>query len=62
MTLENPLERAFELARGGECGDLRELELRLKREGYERVTIHLAGPSVRRQLRELMAKVPVSAD
>jgi hypothetical protein len=62
MRVENPLERAFQLARSGECGDIKELEMRLKNEGFARVQIHLAGPLIRRQLRDLMAKVPQATD
>lgn len=56
MTLSNPVERAFTLARSGECRDVRELEQRLKHEGFFNVQHHLTSPSLRRQLREMMAK------
>jgi hypothetical protein len=58
MTGENPLERAFHLARSGECQDMNELEQRLKREGFVSVQNHLSGPSIRRQLRDMMARIP----
>lgn len=34
MTGDNPLERAFELARSGQCSDLRDREVKLKRVGF----------------------------
>jgi hypothetical protein len=62
MTGDNPIERAFALARSGECRDMRELEQRLKREGYTSVLQHLSGPSIRRQVNELMANRPQPAE
>jgi hypothetical protein len=62
MTGENPIERAFELARSGECQDMRELEQKLKREGFTNVLSHLSGPSIRRQINDLMAKAPQPRD
>ena len=53
MTGDNPLERAFALARSGECKDMRELEQQLKREGFANVLSHLSGPTLRRQLQQL---------
>ncbi len=47
------LERAFELARSGECASTAEIRLRLKREGHDQVEAHLQGPSISRQLRLL---------
>jgi len=44
------LERAFELGASGECKDIVDLERRLKREGYDQVSAHLSGTSLRRQL------------
>jgi hypothetical protein len=51
--LMNIVERAFELAAAGECRDARELERRLKWEGYEAVAAHLDSASLRKQLRAL---------
>jgi hypothetical protein len=51
--LPNIVERAFELAKAGECRNPRELEQRLKWEGYEAVAAHLDSASLRKQLREL---------
>ncbi|CAA9519909.1 MAG: hypothetical protein AVDCRST_MAG23-128 [uncultured Sphingosinicella sp.] len=49
------LERAFELARSGSCRSVAELELRLKREGYEAAASHLRGQSIRKQLRAMVS-------
>jgi hypothetical protein len=51
--LRNIVERAFELAKAGECRNPKELEQRLKWEGYEAVAAHLDSASLRKQLREL---------
>jgi hypothetical protein len=48
---QTSLERAFELARSGECANLAELRERLKAEGF--ASQQLEGPSLLRQLREL---------
>jgi hypothetical protein len=46
------LERAFELARAGNCQTMNDIGRELKSEGYS--VIDLEGPSLRRQLKELM--------
>ena len=61
MTSPNVLERAFELARSGECRDVDEMERRLSREGYTDVSGHFRSQSLRRQLRELMRTAGVTA-
>lgn len=58
MTGDNPIERAFALARSGQCSDLKELERQLKREGFTNVLQHLSGPSLRRQILDLMSGRP----
>jgi hypothetical protein len=45
------VERAFELARLGAYESLPELAALLKRERYDAVDAHLAGPSIRSDLR-----------
>jgi hypothetical protein len=50
------VERAFELAGLGDCRDLNELTAMLKREQYEAVDAHLAGPAIRQALRQLCAE------
>ncbi|WP_156678273.1 hypothetical protein [Sphingomonas profundi] len=47
------LERAYELARAGKITDLQDLARQLKAEGFEAVDAHLAGPSLRADLRRL---------
>jgi hypothetical protein len=47
------VERAFELARSGECSGMSEITAQLKREWHEAVDAHLAGPSIRRDLKRV---------
>jgi hypothetical protein len=47
------LERAFELARSGQCAGTADIRLHLKREKHDQVEAHLQGPSISRQLRLL---------
>ena len=47
------LERAFELARSGRCENIAAIRRRLKHEGYAEGE-HLVGPTLRKQLRQLM--------
>jgi hypothetical protein len=55
------IERAFELARSGTCSSVQEVGMRLKSERFESVEAHLAGTSIRRQLRELCGRKAVAA-
>jgi len=57
---KSTIERAFELARGGQCHTVDEIRRSLMREGYESVQSHLSGPSVTRQMKEaiLAARSP----
>ena len=50
------IERAFALARSGECRTLPELKQRLRRENLEAVDSHLAGKLTKAQLIELMMR------
>jgi hypothetical protein len=55
------IERAFELARSGQCDNLPAIVATLKEERHESVDAHLAGPSIRKDLRrvwEAQGKVP----
>lgn len=56
--IDNPstLERAFELARSGECRSLLEIRQRLKAERHHLVEEHLTGHSIRRELSKLCAE------
>jgi len=63
------LHRAFELARTGQFGRVKDLEKALAAEGYARSDPQLHSPSVRKQLRQLcrttmsvMASVPEEAE
>jgi len=48
------IERAFELARTGGCRTMDDIRRRLSRECYIAVDAHLAGASIRKQLKALM--------
>ncbi len=52
-TRPSTLERAFELARSGECASTSDIRLRLKRERHDQVEAHLQGAAISRQLRLL---------
>jgi hypothetical protein len=47
------LQRAYEIARSGECTSLDELVQQLKTEQFQGVDVHMASVSVRRELRQL---------
>ena len=47
------VERAFELARSGQCDNLPSIVAALKGERHESVDAHLAGPSIRKDLRKV---------
>ena len=47
------VERAFELARSGACRNLEEIISRLKAEGLDSVEGHVAGASIRSELRQV---------
>jgi hypothetical protein len=47
-----PIERAFELARSGQCRTTGDIQSRLKEEGYD--SSQLIGPFLLRQLRALI--------
>lgn len=49
----NLMERAFQLARGGECATIADITKVLKTEDYNGVDAQLQGPSLRGQLRQL---------
>lgn len=55
MNQQSTLERAFDLAQAGSCLTVSEIRVQLKREQRESVDAHLAGPSIQRQLRTLIA-------
>jgi hypothetical protein len=47
------VERAFQLARSGACANLPAIAATLKGERHEAVDAHLAGPSIRKDLKRL---------
>ncbi|HEX8571669.1 MAG TPA: hypothetical protein VF759_02830 [Allosphingosinicella sp.] len=47
------VERAFELARSGSCDNLSAIAAALKGERHEAVDAHLAGPSIRKDLKRI---------
>ena len=51
----NTVERAFELARSGECASLDDIRKRLQAEGCEQVTRHLMGKNIQQSLRVLLS-------
>jgi len=54
MQAMNIIERAFELARSSATID--EVRNALRREGYANVDAHLAGPSIKADLRKRFAR------
>jgi hypothetical protein len=50
------IERAFEVARSGECRTMDDIKRQLRRERLDAVDFHLAGKSIKAQLTELMAR------
>jgi hypothetical protein len=49
------LERAFELAKSGECGGIQDIKDRLRSEGYSQIDDKLYGRALARQLRAICA-------
>lgn len=50
------LERAFELAKGGQVTSLDDIQRKLSEEGYGNASSHLSGPSLRKQLKALIVE------
>lgn len=53
MRPRSTVERAYELARQGPSTSLEDIRRQLEREHYASVAAHLAGPTIRRELRLL---------
>ena len=49
------IERAFALARSGQCRTIGELKSRLRQERFDSIDAHLTGKLIKRQLAEAMA-------
>lgn len=54
------VERAYQLARSGDCRGIDEIRTKLIREGHESVQAHLSGPTLRRELTQLCKRAPGS--
>lgn len=54
MPQQNIFERAFELARSGQCRSMDEMRRKLKAEQFENVDAHLSGSTIKRQLADAM--------
>ena len=52
----NIIERAYDLARSGECLSLGDLKARLAEEGYSHVREHLYGAALSSELRKLVGE------
>ncbi|MGQ0558816.1 MAG: hypothetical protein ACT4OE_04410 [Sphingosinicella sp.] len=55
---ESIIERAFSLARTGECQTVQDIRRRLSREGFEATDAHLSGKLIREQLSAIIAQRP----
>lgn len=53
MVRPSTVERAYQLARSGECADIEDVRKRLRAEGFENLRSHLQGRSVSKAIREL---------
>jgi len=49
------VERAYQLAKSGDCANVDDIKARLKAEGYPSVWQHLSAPMLTRDLRGLCA-------
>jgi hypothetical protein len=49
------IERAYELARSGDCATVDDIKTKLQAEGYDSVWQHLSAPMLTRTLRGLCA-------
>lgn len=48
------MERAFDIARDGNCANFQGLKMALAKEGFSNVDAELVGPSLRKQLSALI--------
>jgi tRNA G26 N,N-dimethylase Trm1 len=56
MSAPTTIERAFTLATSGECGTVEQIIKALRREGFSAVEAHLAGRTIRQQLRDICSR------
>jgi predicted alpha/beta-fold hydrolase len=50
MPTDDPIARAFELARDGQCRNVSDIRRKLEREGYSGVDMHFRSASLKKQL------------
>jgi len=51
---ENIIERAFQLARSGQCRSMADIHQQLRREGFIQIQEHLSGRLIKSQLTRLI--------
>jgi len=54
MADEGIIARAFQLAQDGTCRTISEVRSKLSKEGFTSVDAHLAGSSIRKQLKAML--------
>jgi hypothetical protein len=54
-SLPSTVERAYQLARSGQCPTINDIKIRLRAEGCPQIAAHLAGLTIQRALRDLCA-------
>jgi hypothetical protein len=59
--MADTVQRAFELARSGECATVADVRKRLRSEQRDQVDSHLSGRSIRTQLRQILDEVSAAA-
>ena len=62
MESDNPVARAFVLARSGNCRDMKDLRAQLRNEGFAGIDAHLQGQSIRRQLQAILKQQDQSSE
>jgi tRNA G26 N,N-dimethylase Trm1 len=58
---QSTVERAFELARDGQCRSVDDVRRKLAKEGYESVDAHLMSAAIKTQLKAAIAAANVPA-
>ena len=61
MTRPTAIERAYALARSGQCGGIQDIKKRLRAEGYTAAEAHLFGATLTTALRKLCAEARAAA-
>jgi hypothetical protein len=51
---DGTVSRAFEIARLGTCKSISDVRRQLKQEGYSSIDEHFSGPTMKKQLNELL--------